>query len=149
MVLMVIMLFNNLRQPLIIWLTVPLALVGVVAGLLFFNQPFGFMALLGALSLTGMLIKNAVVLIDQININVADEMAPYEAVVSAGVSRMRPVMMAALTTVLGMAPLLTDDFFIAMAVTIMVGLSFATVLTLVFVPVLYATLYGLKKPAAA
>jgi multidrug efflux pump subunit AcrB len=147
MVLIVIMLFNNLRQPLIIFLTVPLALIGITFGLLLFDQPFGFMALLGALSLSGMLIKNAIVLIDQININAEAGMAPYEAVIDSGVSRMRPVMMAAATTVLGLLPLLADAFFIAMAVTIMFGLSFATVLTLIFVPVLYTMFYGIKKGA--
>ncbi|MCA9425035.1 MAG: efflux RND transporter permease subunit, partial [Candidatus Omnitrophica bacterium] len=146
MVLIVIMLFNNLRQPLIIWLTVPLAVIGIVAGLLLFDQPFGFMALLGALSLSGMLIKNAIVLMDQINVNLAEGMKPYDAVVNSGVSRMLPVMMAAATTVLGMLPLLQDAFFIAMAVTIMFGLTFATVLTLVVVPTLYTIFYRIPPP---
>ncbi len=141
MILIVIILFNNLRQPLIIWLTVPLAIIGITAGRLIFDLPFGFMALLGALSLSGMLIKNAVVLIDQLNHNLKDEQRPYDAIISAGVSRMQPVMMAAATTVLGMLPLLTDAFFVAMAVAIMFGLTFATTLTLLFVPVLCATLY--------
>lgn len=145
MVLIVIMLFNNLRQPLIIWLTVPLAIIGVTAGLLMFNQPFGFMSVLGVLSLSGMLIKNAIVLIDQINLNVKEGMTPYDAVVNSGVSRMRPVMMAAATTILGMAPLLLDVFFVAMAVTIMFGLLFATVLTLIFVPTLYTILYRIRS----
>ncbi|MCA9449938.1 MAG: efflux RND transporter permease subunit, partial [Candidatus Omnitrophica bacterium] len=109
------------------------------------DQPFGFMALLGALSLSGMLIKNAIVLMDQININIESGMKPYDAVIDSGVSRMRPVMMAAATTVLGLLPLLADAFFIAMAVTIMFGLSFATILTLIFVPVLYTMFYGVKK----
>lgn len=145
MILIVIMLFNNLRQPLIIWLTVPLGIIGVVAGLLAFDQPFGFMALLGTMSLSGMLIKNSIVLIDQINIYLASGMKPYDAIIDSGVSRMRPVMMAAATTVLGLAPLLVDAFFVAMAVAIMMGLSFATVLTLIFVPVLYTFFYGIQK----
>ena len=148
MVLIVIGLFNNLRQPLIIWLTVPLALIGVTAGLLLFNLPFGFMAFLGALSLSGMLIKNAIVLIDQINLNLSNGMNTYDAVIDSGVSRMRPVMMAAATTVLGMLPLITDIFFQGMAIAIMFGLTFATVLTLLFVPTLYVTLYG-ARPAPA
>lgn len=147
MVLIVIALFNSLRQPLIIWLTVPLALIGVSAGLSLFKQPFNFMAILGALSLSGMLIKNAIVLIDQINLNLAEGRPPYDAVVESGVSRMRPVMMAAATTVLGMLPLLTDKFFVSMAITIMFGLAFATVLTLVFVPVLYVTFYRIRARA--
>jgi len=141
MVLIVIMLFNCLRQPLIIWLTVPLASIGVSLGLLIFDLPFDFMALLGFLSLVGMLIKGAIVLIDQINIELNSGKDPYTAVVDSAVSRMRPVCMAAITTVLGMIPLLPDIFFRAMAVTIMSGLSFATILTLIVVPVLYSILY--------
>ncbi len=147
MVLIVIILFNSIKKPLIIFLTVPLAIIGVTVGLLAFNQPFGFMALLGFLSLSGMLIKNSVVLIDEINTQLATGKDPYLAVVDSGVSRVRPVSMAAATTVLGMAPLLTDAFFVAMAVTIMVGLTFATVLTLVVVPVLYVVLFRIPvKP---
>ncbi|SCX76363.1 efflux RND transporter permease subunit [Desulfoluna spongiiphila] len=141
MVLVVIMLFNCLRQPLIIWLTVPLAIIGVTIGLMIFDLPFDFMALLGFLSLVGMLIKGAIVLIDQINLEIAEGKAPYEAVVDSSVSRMRPVCMAAVTTVLGMIPLIPDIFFKAMAVTVMSGLSFATILTLIVVPVLYVIFY--------
>ncbi|RUM90276.1 MAG: AcrB/AcrD/AcrF family protein [Thermodesulfatator sp.] len=144
MVLIVIFMFNAFRQPLIIWLTVPLALIGVTAGLLLLHQPFGFMALLGLMSLSGMLIKNALVLIDQIDINIRSGMGGMEAIVESGVSRMQPVMMAALTTMMGMIPLFQDAFFVSMAVTIVFGLGFATVLTLVFVPVLYATFFGIK-----
>ena len=145
MVLVTIMLFNSLRQPLIIWLCVPLALIGVTAGLLGTGQPFGFMALLGFLSLSGMLIKNAVVLIDEINLQSKDkELMP--AIVDSATSRLRPVAMAAATTALGMIPLLLDAFFIAMAVTIIAGLLFATVLTMVVVPVLYAILYRAHAP---
>ncbi len=149
MVLMVIFLFNAFRQPLVIWLTVPLSLIGVTAGLLLFKQPFGFMALLGLMSLSGMLIKNAIVLIDQIDTNLRDNMPAMDAVVEAGVSRMQPVMMAALTTMMGMIPLFQDAFFIAMAVTIVFGLGFASLLTLVFVPVLYATIFKIKSNQTA
>jgi multidrug efflux pump subunit AcrB len=141
MVLIVVCLFNNILEPLIIWLTVPLAVIGVTFGLLLFGQSFGFMPLLGLLSLSGMLIKNAIVLIDEINVQVASGRPPFDSVVISGVSRLRPVMMAAVTTVFGMIPLLGDAFFLSMAVTIMFGLSFATVLTLVFVPVLYTIFY--------
>ena len=141
MVLMVIILFNSIRKTLIIWLTVPLAIIGVTAGLLIFRQPFGFMAMLGIMSLAGMLIKNAIVLIDQIDIEIRSGKAVFQAIVDSGVSRLIPVSMAALTTILGMIPLLQDVFFISMAVTIMFGLGFATVLTLIFVPVLYAIFY--------
>ncbi len=145
MILVVIFLFNAFRQPLIIWLTVPLSIIGVTAGLLLFNQPFGFMALLGVMSLSGMLIKNAIVLIDQINLEIREGKERFQAIVDSGVSRMKPVAMAALTTIMGMIPLLQDDFFVAMAVAIMFGLGFATLLTLVFVPVLYAALFRIYE----
>jgi len=141
MVLIVIVLFNALRQPLIIWLTVPLALIGVTFGLLVTNQAFGFMALLGFMSLSGMLIKNAIVLIDQIEIEKSEGKQILQAIIEAGVSRLRPVGMAAATTALGMLPLLTDAFFVAMAVTIIFGLVFATLLTMVVVPTLYAIFF--------
>jgi len=141
MVLIVVALFNTIRQPLIVFMTVPLAVIGVTAGLLVTGQPFGFVALLGFLSLSGMLIKNSIVLLDQIDLNRAAGLPPFDAILDAGVSRLRPVSMAAFTTVLGMTPLIFDIFWRGMAVTIMAGLSFATVLTLVVVPVLYATFY--------
>ena len=141
MILITIVLFNSLKQPLIIWLTVPLSLIGVTAGLLLANQPFGFMALLGFLSLIGMLIKNAIVLIDEINLQWGEGKVLLEAIVDSSVSRLRPVFMAASTTALGLIPLLFDAFFVSMAVTIIFGLGFATLLTMVVVPVLYATFY--------
>ena len=148
MVLIVIGLFNAIRQPLVIWLTVPLAIIGVTAGLLLTNQPFGFMALLGFLSLSGMLIKNAIVLVDEIDLQVGGGKSTYDAILDSGSSRLRPVAMAAATTILGMIPLFTDAFYIAMAVTIVGGLAVATVLTMVVVPVLYAILFKAKKDDA-
>ncbi len=145
MVLIVIALFNAIRQPLVIWLTVPLAIIGVTAGLLLTDQPFGFMALLGFLSLSGMLIKNAIVLVDEIDLQIANGKPTYDAIIDSGVSRLRPVAMAALTTILGMIPLFTDAFYIAMAVTIVGGLAVATILTMVVVPVLYAIFFKAKK----
>ena len=146
MVFIVICLFNSLRQPLVIFMTVPLILVGVVVGLLAFDQPFGFMALLGFLSLIGMQIKNAIVLIDEINAQTASGVDPFNAVVNAGVTRLRPVAMAAATTVLGMLPLVVDAFYAAMAVTIMCGLTFATILTMVVIPVNYALVFRIPNP---
>jgi len=148
-VLVVITLFNSIRLPLIIFLTVPLALIGVTVGLLVTNQPFGFMALLGFMSLSGMLIKNAVVLIDEINAQIRDGKGPFQALVDSGTSRLRPVVLAALTTVLGMLPLVTDVFFVAMAVTIMFGLAFSVVLTLILVPVFYACFFRVPCPQRA
>jgi multidrug efflux pump subunit AcrB len=141
MVLLVIFLFDSIKKTLIIWLTVPLSIIGVSAGLLLCGQPFGFMSLLGLMSLSGMLIKNAIVLIDQIDFEMTAGKPPFEAIVDSGVSRLIPVSMAALTTILGMLPLVQDAFFVSMSVTIMFGLGFATVLTLIFVPVLYSIFY--------
>jgi multidrug efflux pump subunit AcrB len=147
MVLIVIALFNDLRQPAVIWSTVPLALIGITLGLLLTRQPFGFMALLGAMSLSGMMVKNAIVLIDEIELQKKQGSEPLKAIIDSGVSRLRPVAMAALTTALGMLPLLQDAFFIAMAVTIIFGLMIATMLTMVFVPVLYAILFRVESPS--
>ncbi len=146
MVLVVIFLFNSIKKPLVIFLTAPLALIGVTVGLLGFNQPFGFMALLGFLSLMGMLIKNAIVLMDEIGLQLDGDKDTFTAIIDSGVSRLRPVSMAAATTVLGMIPLVADAFFSAMAVTIMCGLTFATILTLVVVPVLFAILFKVPFP---
>ncbi len=145
MVVTVICLFNALRQPLIIFLCVPLAIIGVAAGLLLTGQPFSFMAMLGFISLAGMLIKNTVVLIDQIDLEIQEGKPPLRAVVESSVSRVRPVSMAAITTILGMIPLLFDAFFTDMAVTIMAGLGFATLLTLLFVPVLYVLFFKIPN----
>jgi len=144
MIIVVILLFGKVRQPLIIWLTVPLAIIGITVGLLTMNVAFGFMGLLGALSLTGLLIKNAIVLIEEIDIQSESGKEPYQAILDSAVSRMRPVLMAASTTILGMIPLLTDVFFLDMAVVIMFGLGFASVLTLIVVPVLYAIFFKVK-----
>ncbi len=146
MFIITILLFDAVRSPFVIWATVPLAIIGVTFGLLLLNSPFGFMALLGFLSLSGMLVKNGIVLVEQIKLD-RETMAPFDAVVSASISRVRPVCMAAVTTILGMVPLLFDAFFESMAVVIMFGLGFATVLTLVVVPVLYTLAYGIKPGA--
>jgi multidrug efflux pump subunit AcrB len=143
-VIVVISLFNSIKQPLIILLCVPLALIGVTAGLLSTGQPFGFMAILGFLSLSGMLIKNAIVLIDEINLQISQGKEKLTAVVDSGASRLMPVGMAASTTALGMAPLILDAFFVSMAVTIIGGLVFASVLTMIFVPVLYTLFFKIK-----
>ena len=136
-VVILVMLFNGFRQPLVILLCLPLSVMGLTLGLLVMDRPFDFLSMLGFLSLAGMLIKNAIVLIDQIDLEMSEGKAPLEAVIDSGVSRTRPVMMASLTTVLGMVPLYFDVLFSAMAVTIMFGLTVATVLILVVVPVLY------------
>ena len=149
MVLISVLLFNALRQPLIIWLLVPMSVNGVVIGLLGTGLPFTFTALLGLLSLSGMLIKNGIVLVEEIDLVRADGLPLREAIVKASVSRLRPVMLAAVTTILGMAPLLGDAFFVSMAVTIMGGLAFATILTMVAAPVFYLIFFGRQERAPA
>jgi multidrug efflux pump subunit AcrB len=142
----IVALFNAFRPPLVIVLTIPFAAIGISIGLLATNTPFGFLALLGAMSLAGMMIKNAIVLLDEININLAAGRAPYDAVVEAALSRLRPVVLAAATTVLGVIPLLQDVFWIGMAVTLMAGLSFGTLLTMFIVPTLYTIFYRIRSP---
>ena len=145
MFIITVLLFNELRSALVIWACVPLAMIGVSAGMLLLGAEFGFMALLGLLSLSGMIVKNGIVLVDQIRLELDEGKEGFDAVFEASVSRLRPVMMAAVTTILGMLPLLTDPFFSAMAVVISCGLGFATLLTLGVVPVLYAMSHGIKN----
>ncbi|MGH1358948.1 MAG: efflux RND transporter permease subunit [Burkholderiaceae bacterium] len=144
MFLISVLLFGKVRQPLIIWLVVPMAVCGVVAGLLGTGLPFSFTALLGLLSLSGMLMKNAIVLVDEIDAQIDEGKEKHLAIIDASVSRLRPVFLAAGTTILGMIPLLGDAFFASMAVTIMGGLAFASLLTLVAVPVFYSTLFRVR-----
>lgn len=148
MILAVVFMFNALRQPLVIWLTAPLAVVGVTVGLIVFQTPFEFMAILGFLSLIGMMVKNAIVLVDQADVEIRDGKAPYFAIIDAALSRARPVLLGAFTTILGVAPLLIDPFFKSMAVTIMFGLLFATILTLVVIPLFYAIFFRVKVETA-
>lgn len=144
MALVIVGLFNNYRQPLIILCIVPFALIGVVAGLLATRQPFGFVALLGAMSLAGMMVKNAIVLLDEVNSLKRDGQPEYDALINAAVARLRPVLLAAGTTVLGVIPLLSDVFWASLAVVIMFGLAIGSVITMILVPVLYALFYRTK-----
>ncbi|WP_026959051.1 efflux RND transporter permease subunit [Aliagarivorans taiwanensis] len=147
MVLAVVFMFNGIRQALVIWLTVPLAVIGVAVGLILFQTPFEFMATLGFLSLVGMMVKNAIVLVDQADVERRLGTHPYQAIINAATSRARPVLLGACTTILGVAPLLVDPFFKSMAVTIMFGLLFATLLTLMVVPLFYALMFRIKSPS--
>ena len=144
MIAILIMLFRDFRKPAIIFLCLPLAMIGIVLGMLLTGKDFGFVAIVGALGLIGMMIKNGVVLLDEITLQIGSGKEPEAALLDSSSSRFRPVMMAALTTILGMIPLLSDDLFGAMAVTIMFGLLVGTVITLVFIPVLYALFFGMK-----
>ena len=145
MVLVVVILFGAIRQPVVIWLVVPLSIIGVVLGLLLMGLPLEFMAILGLLSLSGLLIKNGIVLVDQIDFEIASGNPRYDALIDAAASRVRPVMMGAITTVLGVIPLYFDAFFQSMSIVIIFGLSFATLLTLIVVPVLYAIFFRIHS----
>lgn len=145
MFIVVLFLFNAWRQTIIIWLVVPLSLIGVIYGLAGTQTPLEFMAILGILSLTGMLIKNGIVLIDETDSQIEAGKARMGAIVDAAVSRVRPVSLGVLTTVLGVVPLLWDPFFKSLAVVIICGLSFATILTLIVVPTLYAIFFRVNQ----
>ncbi len=146
MAVIVVALFNGMRQPIIIAITFPLALIGITLGLLLFQKPFGFMALVGAMSLLGMMVRNGVVLMDQIDEELKKGDSPYHAIVDAAVERMRPVSVAAMTVIVGMIPLLQDPLFDSMATAIMFGLIIATFLTLFVVPVFYMVFFRVQLP---
>lgn len=144
MVLIVMVLFGKLKQTIVIWLLVPGLFIGVVFGLVVTGIPLEFMGILGILSLSGLLIKNAIVLVDQMDIEINAGKARFDAVVDAASSRVRPVMIGTLTTVLGVIPLFYDAFFQSMAVVIVFGLTFATILTLIVEPLLYSVIFNIK-----
>ncbi len=141
MAIIIIGLFNNLKQPIIIFLVVPFAFVGVVLGLVSTGTFLTFAGIIGALGLIGMMIKNAVVLLDEINQNLRLGKTGLTSTIDAALSRLRPVMMASLTTILGMTPLINDAMFSSTAIVIMFGLAVGSVITLLVVPVLYTVLY--------
>lgn len=144
MVLILIALFKDYKKPLIIILCLPLSFIGIVAAMLLCGKEFGFVAIVGALGLIGMMIKNGVVLIDEITILINQGIEPFKALIEASMLRFRPVMMASFTTILGMIPLVTDDMFGSMAVTIMGGLFIGTIITLVMIPLFYALFFHIK-----
>ncbi len=144
-----VLLYNAYRPVLIIVLTVPFVFIGITPALLVADAPFGFVAILGAMSLSGMMIKNIIVLLDEININLEAGMKPYDAIIEAVMARARPVALAAATTVGGVATIATDVFWSAMAITIMGGLTVGTFLTLYLVPTLYAIFYKVQPDTPA
>lgn len=145
LIVILVALFGNFREPLIILCVLPLSLIGVAIGMLMTGFDFGFFPIAGWLGLLGMIIKNVIVLIDEINIQHRSGVAIYTAIIEATVSRTRPVLMAATTTIFGMIPLLFDVAFGGMAATIIFGLTFATLLTLFVTPALYAIFYKVKE----
>ena len=144
LIVILVALFGNFRQPIIILCILPLSLIGVAVGMLLTGFDFGFFPIAGWLGLLGMIIKNVIVLIDEINIQRREGVPAYTAVIESTVSRTRPVLMAATTTILGMVPLLFDIAFGGMAATIIFGLTFATLLTLFVTPALYTLFYRIK-----
>lgn len=145
MIAILIMLFKDYRKPTIIFCSIPFVLIGVVAAILVTGKAFDFVAIVGTLGLIGMIIKNGIVLIDEITLELNNGAAPINALVNSAMSRFRPVLMASLTTILGMIPLLSDAMFGSMAAAIMGGLFVGTCITLLFMPVLYAIFFNIKK----
>ena len=144
-----LLLFNSWKKVGLILLCLPFVLCGIVPSLYFLRQPFTFMAIIGMMGLMGMMVKNAIVLVDEINRLITEEhQHPYHAVVEATVSRVRPVLMASLTTIVGMIPLIGDPMYGSMAITIMGGLTVGTIITLILLPLFYTALFHIKKPCA-
>lgn len=139
-----IMLFKDYKKPTIIFCCIPLILTGVIPSVLISGKAFGFVAIVGVLGLIGMMIKNGIVLMDEINLEISSGMNPYDALINSSKSRLRPVMMASLTTILGMIPLVSDALFGSLSVTIMGGLFMGTLITLIFIPVLYSLFFKVK-----
>ena len=144
MITILIMLFKDYRKPAIIFCCVPLLAIGIVGAMLITDKSFTFCAIVGALGLMGMMMKNCIVLMDEIGDQIKSGVEPGEALIAGSESRLRAVMMASLTTILGMIPLLGDSMFGSMAAAIMGGLLFSTLATLIFVPVLYALFFKIK-----
>ena len=142
MLIILVAMFGAYRQPIIILITLPLALIGIIWSLLLLDKPFGFMAIVGMICLSGMIIKNGIVLMDQIELERSIGTPLSEAIKSATLNRTMAISMAALTTALGMIPLLTDRLFDQMAATIIGGLSAASVLSLFIMPALYKLFFG-------
>ncbi len=140
-----IFLFNSVKKTLIVVLCLPMAAIGIVPGLLIFDQPFSFVAIVGTIGMAGMLIKNSIVLIEEIDTQIANGVDDFKAIVVATTSRVKPVMMASVTTILGMIPLIFDPMYGALAVTVMCGLSIGTIITLFVLPIIYMLLFRITS----
>ncbi|MDD6211272.1 MAG: efflux RND transporter permease subunit [Bacteroidales bacterium] len=142
-----LLLFNNWKKVFLILICFPFVFCGITVALLTFREPFTFMAIIGMMGLIGMMVKNSIVLVDEINRLYKEEhQHPYDAVINATVSRVRPVIMASLTTIVGMIPLVADPMYGSMAITIMGGLTVGTIITLILLPLFYTALFHVKKP---
>lgn len=147
---LLLLLFNNWKEVFLVLICFPFVICGIIPSLLLFRQPFTFMAIIGLMGLMGMMVKNGIVLVDEINrLNKEEHYSAYDSVITATISRVRPVLMASLTTILGMAPLLGDSMYGSMAVCIMAGLTVGTIITLILLPVIYSVLFHVKKPQEA
>lgn len=144
MIMVLVLLFKDYKKPAIIFCCIPLVIVGVMPVVLLTGKPFGFVAIVGVLGLIGMMIKNGIVLMDEITMEISQGVRPRMALIQSSKSRLRPVMMASLTTILGMIPLVPDSMFGSLAVTIMGGLFVGTLITLIFIPVLYSIFFKVK-----
>lgn len=144
MIMILVMLFKDYKKPAIIFCCIPLVIVGVIPVVMLTGKPFGFVAIVGVLGLIGMMIKNGIVLMDEITLEISQGIQPRVALIQSAKSRLRPVMMASLTTILGMIPLVPDAMFGSLAVTIMGGLFVGTLITLLFIPVLYSMFFKVK-----
>lgn len=141
-----LLLFNSWKKVILILICFPFVFCGIVPSLLITNQPMTFMAIIGMMGLIGMMVKNAIVLVDEINrLQTEEKKMPYTAVIEATVSRVRPVLMASLTTIVGMIPLITDPMYSSMAITIMGGLAVGTLITLILLPIFYTVLFNIRK----
>ncbi|MBP6535019.1 MAG: efflux RND transporter permease subunit, partial [Arenimonas sp.] len=140
---------KSFRRSIMVLMTAPLGLIGVTAFLLIFRVPFGFVAMLGTIALSGMIMRNSVILVDQIDQDIAHGSAPYDAILDATVRRFRPIVLTALAAVLAMIPLSRSVFFGPMATAIMGGLTVATVLTIFFLPALYAAWFKVSRDTPA
>lgn len=144
-ILTLILLFNDFRKPMIVLICIPMAFIGIVPGMILSGQPFTFMAIIGSFGLMGMIVKNAIVLLDEAETLISGGMDKHNALVNATISRTRPVLLASVTTILGMLPLLTDPMYASMAVAIISGLIAGTLITLLLVPILYATFFRVRS----
>lgn len=141
-----LLLFNSWRKVILILICFPFVFCGIVPSLLATGQPMTFMAIIGMMGLIGMMVKNAIVLVDEIGrLQKEENLSPYKAVIEATVSRVRPVLMASLTTIVGMIPLLSDPMYSSMSITIMGGLAVGTLITLILLPIFYTVLFRIQK----
>ena len=144
-VLILVWLFNDMRKVLLVILCLPFAFIGITPLLLVTGTPFTFMGIIGAMGLMGMLIKNSIVLVDEITRLTKEGMVPYDAVINSTVNRTRPVIMASATTILGMLPLLFDPMYSSLAVVVVAGLTAGTIITLILLPIFYSLFFKIKK----